>query len=102
MTAYFDNCKFNAIGGSEYVYKGEEVPFYGIVLRSSGGEKNNSVYVSNSEFVHCNRYAYRIGNSSKDTNLRAYSGIGNDYSGAETVFNYAGRGINTVDSYEKK
>jgi len=101
ITAYFDNCKINAIGGSQYVYKGEEVPFYGIVLRSSGGEKNNSVYVSNSEFMYCTRYAYRIGNSSKDTNLRVYSGVGNDYSGAAKVFNYSARGTETADSYAK-
>jgi len=101
ITAYFDNCKINAIDGSQYVYKGEEVPFYGIVLRSSGGEKNNSVYVSNSEFMYCTRYAYRIGNSSKDTNLRVYSGVGNDYSGAAKVFNYSARGTETADSYAK-
>lgn len=100
VITYFDNCKFNSIGGSEYIYKGSELPFYGIVLRNSGGEQNNSAYVSNCEFVNATKYAYRIGKGGGAT-LRVYNGVGNDYSGVENIYNYEEKYIETNESYAK-
>lgn len=88
-TAYFDNCSFK---GNNSASKS-----YGLVLRSSGGEANNTAFVSNSTFKSYNKYAYRIGSTDKDTNIRVYSGVGNTFSGR--TFNYTSRGISTEESY---
>ena len=89
ITAYFDNCSFkgNKSGSKSY----------GLVLRSSGGESNNIVYVSNSTFTGYQRYAYRIGNAESTKNLLVYSGVGNSY--GTRVFNYIAKGTYTEDSY---
>ena len=89
ITAYFDNCSFKSNNATKS---------YCLVLRSSSGEHNNSVYVSNSSFSNYKKYAYRIGNSGNATELYAYSGIGNTYSGR--VFNYDNKGTYTEESYK--
>jgi len=88
ITAYFDNCSFK----SNKVSKS-----YCLTMRSSGGESNNTVYVSNSTFTGYQRYAYRIGNTETTKNLLVYSGVGNSY--GIRVFNYLAKGIYTEDSY---
>ena len=90
ITAYFDNCSFKSNNATKS---------YCLVLRSSGGESDNGVYVSNSSFGNYKKYAYRIGNAENTNNLYAYSGVGNTYSGR--VFNYSGKGFNTDVSYSK-
>ena len=89
ITSYFDGCTFSSNRSANKSYC--------LVLRSSGGESNNSVYVSNSSFKNYNKYAYRIGNAENTKNLYAYSGVGNTYSGR--VFNYTAKGFYTEESY---
>ena len=88
IKAYFDGCSFKSNNATKS---------YSIILRSSGGEKNNSAYVSNSTFSNYKKYAYRIGNSPATTGLYIYSGVGNTYSGR--VFNYSDKGFYTEESY---
>lgn len=88
ITAYFDNCSFKSNKASKS---------YCLTLRSSGGESNNAVYVSNSTFTGYQRYAYRLGNDKSTNNLLAYSGVGNSY--GIRVFNNTAKGTYTEDSY---
>ncbi len=82
QTSYFDNCKFNMVDANGETYKGSVLPFYGIVMRTSGGEKNNIVYISNSFVNVANTQMFR-GNGT--SGHKVYNGIGNDWSGAATV-----------------
>ena len=87
ITVYMDNC--NIYG-----------TYYGIVLRSSGGEKNNNLYISNCVFTGCSKYAYRIGNTSSTVSLKVYDGIGNNYAAISgQVYNYSIRYEVTDKSY---
>lgn len=90
ITAYFDNCSFQANNADKS---------YCLILRSSGGESNNCVYVSNSNFSNYNKYAYRTNDVPVERKLITYSGIGNTYSGR--VFQYIRNGVYTEESYEK-
>lgn len=82
QTAYFDNCKFNMVDANGETYKGAELPFYGIVLRTSGGEKNNYVYISNSYVKAAKNQMFRgVGSSGH----KVYNGAGNDWSAANKV-----------------
>lgn len=67
VSVYMDNCQ---IYGT----------LYGIVLRNSGGETNNSIYISNSTFTGCQSYAYRNGHNANNGTLRVYAGVGVNYS----------------------
>jgi len=88
ITVYMDNCS---------VYS----TLYGVVLRNSGGEKNNHLYVSNSTFTGCSKFAYRNGKGGNN-NLEVYSGVGNDYSGITgTIANYSSHYHETGESYAK-
>ena len=91
MKVYIDNCD---IYGT----------LYGVVLRDSGGESSNSVYVSNTEFTGYSRYAFRIGNKNWENTetLRAYLGIGNTYDGTGTISNSTSRYEETNESYAKE
>lgn len=97
QVAYFDNCKFNMVDGTGHIYKNMQLPFYGIVMRTSGSEKNNIVYISNSYALAANTQMFRgVGTSG----MTVYNGTGNDWSKVaklhttnDTYF------INTEDSY---
>ena len=91
ITAYFDGCTFQANSSTNKSYC--------IVLRNSGGEHDNAVYVSNSSFSKYNKYAYRTNDVPTSRNLTAYSGVGNTYSGR--VFQYTRNGRYTEDSYAR-
>ena len=87
VNIYMDNCQ---------VYG----TLYGIVLRNSGGEKNNSIYISNSTFTGCSKYAYRNGQSASYETLKIYNGVGNDYSAIKgTLSVNPKRVIDTNESY---
>ncbi|MBR5021043.1 MAG: hypothetical protein IKY17_05375, partial [Oscillospiraceae bacterium] len=90
VTAYFDGCTFQSSNATKS---------YCITLRNSGGEHDNTVYVSNSSFSKYKKYAYRSNGVSVETNLTAYSGIGNSYSAG--VFQYSRNGVYTQDSYAR-
>lgn len=79
ITLYMDNCELYGT-------------LYGVVLRGSGGEKNNRLYISNST-MDFSKYSARISSSTS----RVYIGMGNDF-GASTA-NYASRCVTTNDSY---
>ena len=89
ITTYFDGCTFSANSSANKSYC--------IVLRNSGGETNNSVYVSNSSFKNYNKYAYRTNDVPVERKLFAYSGVGNTYAGK--VFQYTRNGFYTNESY---
>ena len=82
QVAYFDNCKFNMVDANGETYKNNILPFYGIVLRTSGGEKNTSVYLSNSYVKAATTQMFR-GNGTNGHVV--YNGIGNDWSKATTI-----------------
>lgn len=71
--------------------------FYGVVLRNSAGEKNNKVYISNSEFTGCSRFAFRI----RSGNNFVYSGVGNVFP-ENTNDSTLGNFIETTDSYSRE
>lgn len=82
QTAYFDNCKFNMVDANGETYKDSVLPFYGIVLRTSGGEKNNYVYISNSYVKAATNAMFRgVGSNGH----KVYNGSGNDWSAAKKV-----------------
>lgn len=79
ITLYMDNCD---IYGT----------LYGVVLRGSGGEKNNNLCISNSTMQY-GKYSVRISSSSS----RVYIGTGNDFAAKTT--SHSSRCIITDDSY---
>lgn len=81
ITMYMDNCD---------VYG----TLYGVVIRSSGGEKNNNLYVSNST-VEGSRFAFRIQKS--NSTLLVHTGVGNTFS--SPVIDYSISLVETEDSY---
>ena len=95
--AYFDNCHFNTIDANGETYKGNILPFYGIVMRTSGGEKNSTVYISNSDVNAATNQMFRgVGTS----NHKVYNGVGNDWSKANKVHSTSSTYyIDTQDSY---
>ena len=97
QTAYFDNCNFNMIDANGETYKGSVLPFYGIVLRTSGGEKNTSVYLSNCYVKAATTQMFR-GNGTNGHIV--YNGIGNDWSKAVAVHKGSAESfVNTNASY---
>lgn len=99
QVAYFDNCHFNTVDGTGHIYKNAQLPFYGIVMRTSGGEKNNIVYISNSDVMAATNVMFRgVGTS----NMTVYNGNGNDWSKAAKVHNSNSTYfIDTTDTYEE-
>lgn len=98
--AYFDNCDFNMIDANGETYKNAELPFYGIVMRTSGGEKNNVVYISNSYVQEAKTQMFRGPGSNS---MKVYNGIGNDWSKAAVVHKTNSTYfIDTTDSYAEQ
>ena len=79
VNLYIDNCTFNTT-------------FYGIVVRGSGGEQNNMLYISNSQ-MNFSKYSCRMSSYSS----RAYIGIGNNFN-AETT-SVPGNCFETTETY---
>ena len=85
ITVYMDNCD---IFGT----------LYGVVLRRSGGEQNNAVYISNS-VVEGSRYAFRT--QTAKSNLKVYNGMENVFK-APNIVDYSACLEETGESYAKK
>lgn len=99
VVAYFDNCDFNMNEGNGELYKGNPVPFYGIVLRTAGGESDNKVYLSNCYVEMANYQMFRGNGTSGHT---VYNGVGNDWSKAAVEHKgSAASYIDTNESYAK-
>lgn len=99
VTVYMDNCDFNMNEANGEIYKGTAVPYYGIVFRTSGGEDNNVLYISNSSVGMADRTMFRGAGTSGHT---VYNGVGNDWSAATAVHSTNGTYfVNTEDSYSK-
>ena len=95
ITTYIDNCDFNTLDATGHTYKNNPLAFYAVVLRDSGGEKNNTVYISNSTVLDAKTQAFRIGNT-----MKVYSGVGNNYDGAAIVHKVTSdQFITTTESY---
>lgn len=76
---YIDNCNFYGT-------------LYGVVLRGSGGEENNMIYISNSD-MEFGRYSFRMSSYSS----RVYIGTGNGFD--KNTTSLAGNCIETTESY---
>ena len=99
QSIYFDNCHFNMVDANGETYKDQVLPFYGIVMRTSGGEKNNTVYISNSDVKAATTQMFRGPGTS---GMKVYNGIGNDWSAATKVHGTNSTYfIDTTDSYEE-
>ena len=99
QTAYFDNCDFNMNGANGAAYKDMTAPMYGIVFRTSGGEKNNIAYISNSYVEMATKVMFRGVGSNSHT---IYNGVGNDWSKAKTIHSTNSTYfIGTNESYAK-
>lgn len=99
VTVYIDNCDFNMNEENGELYKGNPVPVYGIVFRTSGGESNNIAYISNSYVEMANTVMFRGAGTSGHT---VYNGVGNDWSAAAEVHSTNSTYfIDTEDSYER-
>ncbi len=73
---------------------------YGVVLRDSGGEKGNDLFISNTVFTGCSRYAFRNYHSYSKAVVMVYDGVGNDYSAITgTVYTWSSRYEKTDVSY---
>lgn len=93
ITAYIDGCKFQ----SNHTNRKSAC----IALRTSGTERDNSVYVSNTAFSHYNKCAFRNNGATAGRNILAYSGVGNTYTKPNSVFLDAANGRYTEDSYAR-
>ena len=69
VTVYIDNCSFYG-------------KFYPFVMRDSGGEENNSVYISNSSINEDLERYIRTGNATN----KLYIGVGNNFNGPDHVY----------------
>lgn len=99
QTVYFDNCHFNMVDSNGETYKNMVLPFYGIVMRTSGGEKNNTVYISNSDVKAASQQMFRGPGTG---GMTVYNGVGNDWSAANKVHGTNSTYfIDTTDSYEE-
>lgn len=100
QTAYFDNCDFNMIDGGGADWNGTRLPLYGIVMRTSGGESNSVVYISNSYVEEANTQMFRGPGANNHT---VYNGVGNDWSNATVVHKTNSTYfIDTEDSYAEE
>lgn len=100
ITTYFDNCKFNMVDGEGATWDGVRLPLYGIVMRTSGGESNSVVYISNSYVEEANTQMFRGPGANKHT---VYNGVGNDWSNATVVHKTNSTYfIDTEDSYAEE
>jgi len=99
ITAYFDGCTFNTVDANGFTYDGWTPPRYGIVLRTSSGESNNKVYISNSRVERAGDVMFRGVGTKGHT---VYNGVGNDWSKANSVHSANSTYyINTTESYGK-
>ena len=97
MKAYFDNCNFNTNDANGEAYKDMTAPMYGIVLRTSGNEANNLIYLSNCYVEMATKQMFRGNGTSGHI---VYNGVGNDWSNAKMVINGGESGyISTEESY---
>ncbi|MBQ8762170.1 MAG: hypothetical protein IJZ26_02505 [Clostridia bacterium] len=69
VTVYMDNCSLYGV-------------YYPLVMRDSGGEENNALYISNSSINEDFERYIRTGN---ETN-KLYIGVGNNFNGPEHVY----------------
>ncbi|MBR6689111.1 MAG: hypothetical protein IKL68_03760 [Clostridia bacterium] len=82
ITVYIDNCDIS----------GTYFPF---VLRSSGGESNNSVYISNSTISNFEKYI-RV-DSAESKNVKLFIGSGNNFTAESAVYKEENTETTNVD-----
>ena len=101
MVLYIDNCEINHIDPQGFKWSNKSVPFYGIVFRTSSGEANNTLYISNTKVSRATTYVFRTQEKKNYQTMKLYDGAGNDFSVA-TFSDYSGLRIESDDSYAKQ